>query len=244
MVLQNQIAHVLVVQAAKQAKVTVASNAGTYVRGAAAADIQAQGGSPDQVAASLVQQGIAPSQQPAFLQDVALEGALAYQKRQISAYRMGLIQVKDQKTAQHVATALQADESKYAALAKKNPAPNTNAAPFVVSSFRVDQSLKQSSPAAVSPHSSFIVPDQGGGYDVEHVFATDVPLTSATPQQLGALLYDGYGVLSATLLKKPGMKIRVNPRFGSWNAKQGKVAGAANPAVLTPKASKSPQTSQ
>jgi peptidyl-prolyl cis-trans isomerase SurA len=243
-VLQNQITHVLLQRAAQSTKVTVANTEGPELLQQLKAHIQ---GGASELNAELVKQGVAPSQQASHFQDVALAGQLAVKRGMISAYQIGLIELPTQAAANKVAQQLQTDESQYAAIAAKHPGQNTVPQPTSLSSLEFAQSFGPQNAAAARSHTSFVLQvPQSTSFAAVHVFSVDQPLSEMPATARVSLLQEGYSQLAPALLKKPGVKIRVNPRFGSWNAKQGKVDGAVSPAVMTskPTASKSPQTSQ
>jgi hypothetical protein len=242
-VLQNKIAHLLLRRAATQDKVSVSNSAGVEVATQTKTHLQ---GGVDELNSELVQQGIAPNQQAGFFQDVALGGTVALQRGLVQTVRYGSIEVSDQATARKIFSQIQADDSTFGSIAAKNPSPNTTATPTVVSLGSLAQ-LSGLNPNTIRSNTSFIVPTQNGTFVVVHVFQLGQPLTAMSAFDRVALLQQGYSALEQKLLKSPGVRIRINPRFGTWNAKQAKVDGAVAPAALptaTKSATKSPQTSQ
>ncbi len=242
-VLQNKIAHLLLERAAKQDKVSVSNSAGVEVSTQTKTHLQ---GGVDELNSELVQQGIAPNQQAPFFQDVALGGQLALRRGLVQTVRYGSIEVADQAAARKIFTQLQADDTTFGSLASKNPSPNTTADPTVVSVGSLTQ-LAGLDAKSIQPNSSAIIPTQNGTFVVLHIFQLGEPLSAMSAFDRVALLQQGYGTLEQSLLKKPGVRIRINPRFGTWNAKRAKIDGAVAPAALptTSKAPvKSPQTSQ
>jgi hypothetical protein len=200
----------------------------------------------DELNSELVQQGIAPNQQAPFFQDVALGGMVALQRGLVQTVRYGSIEVGDEATARKIFGQIQADDSTFGSIASKNPSPNTTVTPSVVSVGSLSQ-LSGLDPKSIQPNTSAIVPTQNGTFVVVHVFQLGEPLSAMTAFDRVALLQQGYSTLEQSLLKKPGVRIRINPRFGTWNAKQAKVDGAVAPAALpttAKSAPKSPQTSQ
>lgn len=243
-VLDNQITHAVLAQTAAKEHVSVPNHAGSDLLQQVSASFQ---GGPDQLKAALIRSGVAPSQRAAYFQDVALAGQIAVNRGLVTAYRVGLIGLKDRTTATTVAQTLQGDESSYAKLARQHPGQVTSPKPVMFTSADFANDFGPQYAAAVRAHSTFVLPVPNSTmYAVVHVFSIDESADQLSTAERGTLLQEGYSRIAPTLLKKPGVKIKVNPRFGSWNAKQGRVDGAVNPAVITPKASPSatPETNQ
>ena len=243
-VLENQIFHVLLQRAAKQAGVSAPSGAGSQVAALMRAANQSGASGVD---SALVKLGVARSQQSAYFDDIALAGQLAVQRGLLSVYQIGLIAVPDQATASKVGTAIQANESTYAKFAKKYASQYTAPTPQAVDSAAFAQYFGAAKGNAVRSHTGFVAttPD-GTALWVVHIFSADVPVESIPATAQAEVAQDGMTKLQSTLLRKPGVSIKINPRFGTWNAKKGSVTGAVSPAMRTPdtSTSKSPLTSQ
>lgn len=243
-VLDNQITHAVLAQTAAKEHVSIPNHAGSDLLHQIQATFQ---GGPDQLNAALIKSGVAPAQRAAYFQDVALAGQIAVNRGLVTAYRVGIIGVKDKATATAVARSVQDDEGSYAKLAKQHPGQVTSVAPVMFTSADFANDFGPQYAAAVRSHTTFVLPVPNSTmYAMVHVFSTNQSADQLTATERGTLLQEGYSRIAPTLLKKPGVSIKVNPRFGSWNAKQGRVDGTVNPAVITPKASSSakPQTNQ
>lgn len=227
-VLQNQILHVLLHRAAKNAGVTADPALGSQIAKQFPAFFQ--NGATD-MNEQLIKQGVAPGQQSAFFQDLALAAQLAVKQGTTRLLRVGVIGVPDAATAKKVGTAVQSDENSYRKLAAKYPGQNTLKAPEVVSDAEFAQPFGAAKASAAQPHTGFVVASNGT-FLVVHIFDADLPLAQAPAFVRADIAGGSISKVQSALLRKPGVKIRVNPRFGSWNGKAGKVNGAVAPAML------------
>lgn len=228
-VLQNQILHVLLRRAAKQAGVTPDPAAGAQIAQQFPAFFQ--NGAAD-MNMQLIKEGVAPAQQSAYFNDLALAAQLSVKQGSARLLRVGVIAVPDQATAKKVGTAIQSNENGYNKLAAKYPGQNTLKAPQVVSDAQFAGPFGTAKAASARSHTGFVV-SANGTFLVVHVFEADVPFAQAPAFTRAEIAGGSIGKVQTTLLRKPGVKIRINPRFGSWNAKSGKVNGAVAPAMLT-----------
>jgi hypothetical protein len=227
-VLQNQILHVLLQRAAKKAGVTPDPGAGSQI--AQQFPSFFQNGAAD-MNAQLIKQGVAPGQQSAFFSDLALAAQLSVKQGTTRLLRVGVIGVPDAATAKKVGKAIQSDENNYKKLAAKYPGQNTLTAPEVVSDAEFAQPFGAAKAAAAKSHTGFVV-SASGTFLVVHIFESDLPFAQAPAFVRADIAGGSITKVQTALLRKPGVKIRVNPRFGSWNAKSGKVNGAVAPAML------------
>lgn len=227
-VLQNQILHVLLQRAAKKAG--VASDAAVGAQIAQQFPSFFQNGAAD-MNAQLIKQGVAPAQQSSYFTDLALAAQLSVKEGSARLLRVGVIGVPDAAMAKKVGTAIQSNEDGYKKLAAKYPGQNTLTAPEVVSDAEFAQPFGADKAAAARSHTGFVV-SASGTFLVVHIFESDVPFAQAPAFVRADIAGSSISGLQTALLRKPGVKIRVNPRFGSWNAKSGKVNGAVAPAML------------
>jgi hypothetical protein len=227
-VLQNQILHVLLQRAAKRAGIKADPAAGAQIAKQFPAFFQ--NGATD-MNTQLIKEGVAPSQQSAFFNDLALSAQLAVKQGSARLLRVGVIGVPNAATAKKVGTAIQSNEDNYRKLAAKYPGQNTLKAPEVVSDAEFAQPFGTAKAASAKSHTGFVV-STSGTFLVVHIFNSDLPFAQAPAFVRADIAGASISKVQTALLAKPGVKIRINPRFGSWNAKSGKVKGAVAPAML------------
>lgn len=162
----------------------------------------------------------------------------AYRAKRVDSAtaQLGLLELPDAATARRVLAQLRTDPSGFDALAARYPAGSQPAAaPYKVSD--LSQQLRQKV-AAAAPGTflsySAIGPDGGPQNLVIKVYRVDVPTfeqlrLSLSQESLARAYSAGQGYL-AKLAQTLG--VRVNPRYGTWNARALQIDAATNP-VLT-----------
>jgi peptidyl-prolyl cis-trans isomerase SurA len=165
-----------------------------------------------------------------------LRAAYRTQKVDSATAQLGLLALPDADTARRVLAQLKQDPSRFTALAARYLAGSQpDAAPFKVSS--LNQGLREKV-AAAAPGTflsySALGADGGPQILVIKVYRVDVPtfeqLRLSLSQESLARAYSAGQDYLAKLAQ--GLGVRVNPRYGTWNARALQIDAATNP-VLT-----------
>lgn len=168
--------------------------------------------------------------------DAQLQAAYQAQKLDNSTAQLGLLQLPDPATLRRVLAHLRTDPASFAALASAYPSGSQPAAtPYKVSELK--PALRQEIiSAAPDTFVSYVGTDTGTmtQYLVIKVYRVDSPSLadlrlSLSQESLATAYSAGQGYL-AKLAQQVG--VRVNPRYGTWNAKELQIDAATNP-VLT-----------
>lgn len=235
-VLDNAVYHALITQVASDEHVSVRTGEVDTILAAIRAGIQAQTSARLNTALARTF-AVAPSQARSVIDDVALTGEVALKRGLLALpkqYRIGIIQVKNQATANAVAKQLDRDEASYSALAKRYPGANTLPSPATADQQNFAQSFGNAR-ANAKAHSTFTlpVPDQSGDIGVVHVFSVLQPTAAnLSAGDRATAVVNAYENGRKAVVKQFDGKIKINPRFGRWDTTSGKIADTRAPAVL------------
>ena len=241
--LSRLINHQVLAEAAKEAGVTITEGDVD----AQIADFERQAGGAQQLEQQAAQNGIAKQDLRPFVRDIVLNDALGdkltadiqvpqaqlealYQQNaaQNDQVHAAHILVADKATADDILSQVQADPSKFAALAAKYSTDTSNKDKGGDLGFAGRGAFVKEFEDAVfgAKPGEFLVVKTEFGYHVVHVIDRR---TTTLAQQTKALrrqvLQKEREQATAELLSKVARKlgVKVNPRFGRWNATQGSV---------------------
>lgn len=239
-VLDEKIYHVILEQAAEKADVSVSDSDVS----ALSQDILSQDRSGFE--GFLGQQGVAPDGGSAFLHDIMLTSEVAIKRGLASTperYQVGIIEVPNAAAAQSVTNSLAKDPDSYTEQAQKYPSSNTKPKPIELADTNLAQLLERDVSNLKAGQSLTVRPSQAPGQTfVVHIFAITRPELSSLPSidRTNTMLAI-YQTARPEIIKSVGGKVRINPRFGSWDAGKGAVAQTSNPAVRVLKQADSEQ---
>ena len=220
-------------------------------------DFAEQAGGREALEAQAAQNGIAPEDLPAFLRDVVLEQALGDeltadetvpQEQLQSLYQQNLAQydqvrsrhilVADEAQARSILADVQADPSRFAALAAEFSTDTSNKddggdlgtagrGQFVP---EFEQLLFSAEPGSYG-----VVQTQFGWHVVNVVERVTTSLEEATPELRRAALQEQRAEATGTVLREVAedLGVEVNPRFGRWDEETGSVEAVDDPNGVT-----------
>jgi parvulin-like peptidyl-prolyl isomerase len=239
-ILTYMIDHDLITDAAKQAGVSVSGGEiNTRYQG-----FVQQAGSETELVKQTSAAGIPKDELKPFVGDLALYDKIADKLTASArvdpaalekAYEQNFVQVhaahilvQDKKLADSLLTQVKAKPSSFGALAKKYSTDSSKSAGGDLGTVAPSQFVAPFAAAVSSaPVGSFIEVKTQFGYHVIHVISRKATktLAQATPQLRSQLLAtQRQGVLGKLLAtESQRQKVRVNPRFGEWNATAGRV---------------------
>lgn len=234
-ILDTAVYHELIGQVARRDHASVKNGEVDAIVAALQSSVQQQG---TQLDAALAQTfGVAPTQARSLLTDIALTGEVALDEGLLKLpkqYRIGAIEVKNAAEGATVAQALARNESSYASLAKRYAGQNTLPKPTTISEQSFTQAVGPQH-ANAQPHTTFALPLQGGtDLVVVHVFEATAPTPDdLSPTDRALAVVNAYQSGRGAVVAKFAGRVRINPRFGRWDAQTGRVADTKAPAVLT-----------
>lgn len=231
-VLDNEIYHAVLVQVAASRGLRASDAEATDVLKALRTQVQTS----SQLDKAFAQLGYAPAQVGDFARDIALTGEVAIKAG--LAYTIGIIETPNAATARRVARRIASDEAAYESLATRYAnAQNTLQQPQLVTKDQVVQAFGKEG-ATARPGDTFTIPVPGGSGTVAvvHLFSTNLSLLPSAARAVALLNLYRSGRIA--IGKGFHGRIRVNPRFGRWDAGSGKVGESVNPAVIVPKSAK------
>ncbi|MGI8696397.1 MAG: hypothetical protein ACR2JQ_07065 [Mycobacteriales bacterium] len=187
-------------------------------------------------ASQLAALGVAPSQVPAFLRDVALAGEVAAASKAIaSQYFIGLIGVRTPAEARALKVRVRANPDNYSTIAKAYK--NSFQDPTGIDFSQLAQAISPQQLGLLSKGSTTVVSvsTQGGGSQpaVVHVFdVKPFQLATMTAAKRLQTVIGLYPASRVSLNLDSRAAVRVNPRFGSWNKLTGEIGSLPNSALL------------
>lgn len=260
-VLDNQVRHLLIAQAASKLHVTAKD---ADVQGQLAL-LVSQAGGKDKARALFARNGLTEQAGEQVIRDEVLLAEIgyatgahrvtdsdlrtAYQSNiaQYTTMTVGVIQTPDEATAESVRGQLESDPSSFTALAKSHAGGQTTASPQQVSAANTSPALLDKLNAVQPGHSIvFTVPGQAGQpglFAVIQLVRRDVvPFETVRAQLQATSLSQAENAATpylATLAKQ--VKVKINPRYGSWDYSKNQVADLPDPLLkLRPSATPAP----
>jgi hypothetical protein len=184
----------------------------------------------------LGQQGIAPDRGQGFLRDMILTSEVAIDRGIASVperYEVGIIEVPDTAAARSVTAALHRDPNSYAAQAARFPGQNTRTKPLQLAAQDLEQLLERDVSDVQAGQTLTVQPSQAPGQTfVVHIFSARHPdLSSLSSIDRTNVMLTIYQSARPKIVKSAHEKIRINPRFGHWDAAKGAVAQTSPPSV-------------
>ena len=242
-VLTRLVRDALVVDGAKLKGVSVSEG---DVQNELSAALQQEGGSQAQLNAVAAQQGIAAADLHDYIYYAVLESKIAdalTKDDTVQEVDAAHILVADKATADKILAQVQADPSKFAALAKqystdtgsKNNGGDLGFAPKGSYVEPFDNEVN------TAPVGSIFEVHTQYGYHVVHVIdRKQVPVSQLTQTQAQQIQGQAFNTFLLSVAKRDG--VTINPRYGSWDTAQLQVAAAPGE-LSTPQASPSQASS-
>lgn len=242
-VLQNQIRHLAIARLTQGQGFTVTNG-----------EVQQFGSVLDQLARQnrltaatvLAQQGVPAAAAKQYYTDALLAGDLAAKRNldsgEVSSYGIGVLLVAPGQVAR-VRDQL-GDPKDFPALATRYSDPSAPRAVQSIDPATLQQNLvqigvSQQQIANVAPGDTFSYPDPNSGKALlVHIYTAQQQKfgTLSKQEQIVAL---AVGDTQDSLIRSSGLHVSVNPRFGAWDAKTGKLTTLQPAAVTLPTASSS-----
>lgn len=193
---------------------------------------EAQAGGAQALRRQAAQAGIASADLREFVRTVVLQDALAAklggQGGTVTQLRIRTIQVKGKRLADSILAQVRRDPSRFPALAKRYSTDTASKARGGDLGYVTRGQLPQQFAAAVfaAPPGAILEVNTNVGWQVVQVLGRrTVPRAQADPQGEQQRVQQLLGrALSAEAAR---LGVRVNPRFGSWDPRQGSVAAPA-----------------
>lgn len=253
-ILDNEVQHMLVEQAADRLDVDVASSAVDE----RLTQIAAGAGGVEHLDDLFASNGLTPEAGRRVVRDETLLTEIGYAsgapradeaelrrsyeaaRPQFTSLTLGIIQVPDDQTAQSVLGQLRDDPEKYADLAAQHADGATMPQPQTVSLTEINPTLlTKLEPVRAGDGIVFSQPAQAGGpglFAVIYLVNRQVAPFESVRSQLEADKIAAAQSAANTYLSKlaKDLKVRVNPRYGKWDYTQNHIADLPDPLVKLP----------